>query len=275
MGSASELLVGSIAEKHSEATVNRHVTPLRDPIERPSRDIQNSTRFRTAASAASTFPVPVDRKSRAALVATPVGGWMKRGFDITVALTSILLMAPIMLIIAGLILITMGRPVFFVQKRAGFNRTIFGCFKFRTMVTDADERLARYLQHCPEAARAWAETQKLNDDPRVTWLGHILRKSSLDELPQLFNVLRGEMSCIGPRPVTVNELNTRYGITANDYARAKPGVTGMWQVNGRSATTYSRRVAYDRFYVRHWSFLLDVAILLRTIPALLKTDQTS
>ena len=200
---------------------------------------------------------------------------MKRGFDITVALTSILLMAPIMLIIAGLILITMGRPVFFVQKRAGFNRTIFGCFKFRTMVTDADERLARYLQHCPEAARAWAETQKLNDDPRVTWLGHILRKSSLDELPQLFNVLRGEMSCIGPRPVTVNELNTRYGITANDYARAKPGVTGMWQVNGRSATTYSRRVAYDRFYVRHWSFLLDVAILLRTIPALLKTDQTS
>jgi exopolysaccharide production protein ExoY len=274
MVSVSEYVANPIPEKHSEPTVNRPVMLRRDREPIPSTADGNALLHNRAVAVVQNRPVRGARLRTYALP-VPVGGWSKRAFDIAIAATSLLLMAPLMLIIAAIILVTMGRPVLFVQQRAGFNRKVFGCFKFRSMVSDADQRLARYLQHCPEAARAWAETQKLKDDPRVTWFGHILRKSSLDELPQLFNVLRGEMSCIGPRPVPLGELNARYGRTAGDYARAKPGVTGMWQVNGRSSTTYSRRVAYDRVYVRRWSMLLDMTILFRTVPALLKTDQTS
>jgi exopolysaccharide production protein ExoY len=277
MVSVSEFAANSLAEKHSESTVNRQSVSLRDRdlVERSAADGNAVLNRVGAAAKRSAHVTSIKPGAYSHPVPVPVGGWSKRAFDFFVASTTLLLMAPLMLIIAAIILVTMGRPVLFVQQRVGFNRKVFGCFKFRSMVSDADQRLARYLQHCPEAARAWAETQKLKDDPRVTWFGHILRKSSLDELPQLFNVLRGEMSCIGPRPVPVKELNARYGLTANDYARAKPGLTGMWQVSGRSSTTYSRRVAYDRVYVRRWSLLLDMNILFRTVPALMKTDQTS
>ena len=142
------------------------------------------------------------------------------------------------------------------------------------MVPDAQERLIRYLAENAEAACLWRDTQKLRNDPRITWLGHLLRKTSLDELPQLFNVLRGEMSCIGPRPVIVSELE-RYGDHAVDYAMAKPGLTGMWQVSGRSNTSYAHRVRCDRFYVRRWSFALDILILLRTIPAVMRVNDTA
>lgn len=276
MVSVSEFVANPIPEKHSESTVNRPAVLLRDREALAGPDGAAILHHR-ATAAVQKRPASVARL-RAGYprpIPAPIGGRSKRAFDIAIAATSLVLMAPLMLIIALIILVTMGRPVLFVQQRAGFNRKVFGCFKFRSMVSDADQRLARYLQHCPEAARSWAETQKLKDDPRVTWFGHILRKSSLDELPQLFNVLRGEMSCIGPRPVPLGELNARYGRMAVDYARAKPGVTGMWQVNGRSSTTYSRRVACDRIYVRRWSMLLDMTILFRTVPALLKTDQTS
>lgn len=204
----------------------------------------------------------------------PVGGRVKRAFDVTIASTTLILMAPTMILIALLIMMTMGGPVFFVQQRVGFKRRLFGCLKFRTMVTDAGDRLADYLAHNPDAARAWRETQKLKNDPRVTWLGHLLRKSSLDELPQLFNVLRGDMSCIGPRPVLQDELN-RYGDHDVDYTRAKPGLTGMWQVNGRSKSSYAHRVKCDRYYVRRWSVALDFKILFRTIPAVMKFDETA
>ncbi|WP_088347483.1 MULTISPECIES: sugar transferase [Rhodomicrobium] len=204
----------------------------------------------------------------------PIGGAAKRIFDITIAFTTLVLMAPLMLLIAALIYATTGGPVFFAQRRIGFNRATFSCYKFRTMVTDADARLKLHLATHPEAARAWQETQKLKYDPRITWLGHILRKSSLDELPQLFNVLLGQMSCIGPRPVIAEELQ-RYGEHAQDYLRAKPGLTGMWQVNGRSSTSYAHRVNCDRFYVRRWSLLLDFIILFKTIPAVLKFDETA
>jgi exopolysaccharide production protein ExoY len=206
--------------------------------------------------------------------ARPVGGALKRCFDCAIALSAIIVMSPIMIAIALLILVTMGRPVIFIQQRVGFNKSLFGCFKFRTMVADAQERLARHLAEDSEAARLWQETQKLKQDPRITWLGHILRKSSLDELPQLFNILFGDMSCIGPRPVLASELN-RYGPYAEEYAKAKPGLTGMWQVNGRSNTTYDHRVNCDRYYVRRWSLLLDVVILCRTIPAVLRTKDTA
>lgn len=204
----------------------------------------------------------------------PLGGGVKRCFDLTVALTTIILMTPTLLLVTAMIYLTMGRPIFFVQQRVGFGRKQFGCFKFRTMVTDANERLAAYLSQNPEAARMWHEKQKLTHDPRITWLGHILRKSSLDEMPQLFNVLAGHMSCIGPRPVLMDEL-MRYGPRDRLYAKARPGLTGMWQISGRSSTTYTHRVLCDCYYVRRWSLALDVAILLKTVPAVMKFNETA
>jgi exopolysaccharide production protein ExoY len=204
----------------------------------------------------------------------PIGGTLKRIFDIVIAATTLFLLAPILLTVALLIYITQGGPVFFSQKRVGFNRRTFRCFKFRTMIPDAEEKLAQYLATNEEAAVDWQKNQKLKHDPRITWLGHILRKSSLDELPQLFNVLRGEMSCIGPRPVLNEELQ-RYGIHAREYIKARPGLTGVWQVNGRSNTTYEYRVNCDRYYVRRWSFMLDIRVLFLTIPAIMKFDETA
>jgi exopolysaccharide production protein ExoY len=205
----------------------------------------------------------------------PVGGWMKRGLDITIAATTLFLMLPLLHMVTGLIYLSMGRPIFFAQRRVGFRGRSFACYKFRSMVTDADERLARHLREDPDAARRWTATQKLAEDPRITLLGRILRKSSLDELPQLINILRGDMSCIGPRPVLARELACHYGASAKAYMSARPGLSGMWQVSGRSTTSYRRRIACDRLYVSRWSMLLDLKILYRTIPTVLKTDQTS
>ena len=219
-------------------------------------------------------PVSAPRRADAGR-AKPVGGPGKRGFDIAVAVSALIVMAPLMIIVALAILATMGRPVIFIQQRVGFGGAAFGCFKFRSMVADAEERLARYLAGNGAAALAWAETQKLKHDPRITWLGHILRKTSLDELPQFFNILRGDMSCVGPRPVLASELAEHYGIHARDYAAARPGLTGMWQVSGRSNTTYAQRVNCDRFYVRRWSPALDLMILLRTLPAVLRVRETA
>ena len=139
------------------------------------------------------------------------------------------------------------------------------------MVTDAPERLRKLLESDPLAAAEWTANRKLRNDPRVTAIGAILRKSSLDELPQLFNVLRGDMSIVGPRPVTEEELD-RYSSSIGAYLACRPGITGLWQVSGRSTTTYSKRIACDTFYARNWSMALDAKILIVTIPALLVTD---
>jgi exopolysaccharide production protein ExoY len=271
MVTVSELAQSRLPNNHSEPTVNRSPFLFRNRsrAERTGRDGAPLRFVQQAVTVADGSYEIVPTGFRA-----PVGGFVKRSFDVLVAGTTLILMAPIMGIIALLILLTMGRPIMFVQERVGFNRQMFGCFKFRTMVKDASDRLALCLARDPEAARAWAETQKLPNDPRVTWLGHILRKSSLDELPQLFNILRGDMSCIGPRPVLSEELK-RYGVYARDYLKAKPGLTGMWQVNGRSATNYAHRVKCDRFYVRRWSVLLDMMILFKTIPAVMKHEETA
>jgi len=168
----------------------------------------------------------------------------------------------------------MDGSVLFVQNRVGYRGRLFRCYKFRTMGDDADEALERHLARSPVARREWAETQKLRNDPRVTPLGHLLRKSSLDELPQLWNVLRGEMSCVGPRPILESEL-VRYGPFAADYMRARPGMTGLWQVSGRNRLSYGGRVDIDTAYVRGWSMRLDFWIVPWTIPALLRFDGTS
>lgn len=204
----------------------------------------------------------------------PLGGWIKRGLDLVIAAASIIMIMPIALVIALLILVTMGRPILFGHERVGFQRKVFNCHKFRSMVRDPDAVLLRHLENNPEAAIEWNETQKLRNDPRVTFVGRMLRKSSLDELPQLFNVWRGEMSCVGPRPVVADEL-ARYGAKAALYLSTRPGMTGLWQVSGRSSVDYMRRVALDEIYVRSWSLWLDLKIILRTVFVLIKFDDAA
>jgi exopolysaccharide production protein ExoY len=201
----------------------------------------------------------------------PVGTTAKRLVDISLALSGILLLAPLLIICFVVTIITSPGPALFRHRRVGFNGKHFDCLKFRTMVTDAPERLRKLLDSDPGAAAEWAANRKLRNDPRITAIGAILRKSSLDELPQLFNVLRGEMSIVGPRPVTDDELE-RYTSSINAYLSCRPGITGLWQVSGRSTTTYNKRVACDAFYARNWSMVLDAKIIIVTIPALLLTD---
>ncbi|WP_378942527.1 sugar transferase [Mesorhizobium sp. ANAO-SY3R2] len=179
-----------------------------------------------------------------------------------------------MLVVFLLIRATIGGPAVYSHIRVGFHGKPFNCCKFRTMVANSDEVLRELLARDPEAARQWAENRKLKNDPRITFLGMILRKSSLDELPQLFNVLRGEMSCVGPRPIVADELS-RYGGFVVDYLAAKPGITGLWQVTGRSSTDYMSRVALDSHYVRNWSLRADLVILFRTIFAVMRFDDAS
>jgi exopolysaccharide production protein ExoY len=234
MVSVSEWFAGSLAEEHREPAINGGTDTLHR-VRRPAA----VTPYLTVVDAPATA-IPHAETARAMeLPDAPVGGWMKRGFDITIAATTLFLMLPIFLMVTGLVYLSMGRPIFFAQQRVGFRGRSFACYKFRSMVADADQRLARHLREDPEAARRWAATQKLADDPRITLLGCILRKSSLDELPQLFNILRGDMSCIGPRPVLARELACHYGASAKAYMSARPGLSGMWQVSGRNRSSIS------------------------------------
>lgn len=204
----------------------------------------------------------------------PLGGSSKRILDIGIAVVAIILLLPPMLLVMGLIKLTMGSPIFFSHVRIGFRGKAFHCYKLRTMVTGADKMLARHLKSDPQAAQEWRETRKLRRDPRVTFIGHLLRKSSLDEVPQLINVLRGEMSCVGPRPVTADEL-PRYGPHATEYLQTRPGVTGIWQVSGRNSLNYADRIALDSRYVRTWSLWNDLVILGRTVFAVMKFDEAA
>jgi exopolysaccharide production protein ExoY len=204
----------------------------------------------------------------------PLGGAAKRGLDILAASAALAMLLPLMGAVALVILLTEGRPIFIAHPRVGFGGRTFRCLKFRTMVRNSDDVLRRHLAENPAAARQWADVRKLTDDPRVTRVGHALRKTSLDELPQLFNILKGDMSCVGPRPVVTAEIE-RYGAHARHYLRATPGLTGLWQVSGRSSSTYRRRVVLDTLYARRWSLWLDVCLIAKTIPALLRTDETA
>jgi len=201
----------------------------------------------------------------------PIGLTSKRVIDIILALSGIVLLAPLLIICFVVTVVTSPGPALFRHRRVGFKGKHFDCLKFRTMVTDAPERLRQLLETDPVAAAEWTTCRKLRYDPRVTAIGSILRKSSLDELPQLFNVLKGDMSIVGPRPVTDEEL-VRYSDAVDAYLSCRPGITGLWQVSGRSTTTYNKRVACDTFYARRWSLSLDAKILIVTIPALLLSD---
>lgn len=201
---------------------------------------------------------------------SPTGGYLKFAMDLAIAGTALVLLAPLMVAVAVAIRFTgHGGPALYAHPRIGQGGRKFNCLKFRTMEVDGDRILERHLALNPAARQEWEATRKLTNDPRVTPLGHILRKTSIDELPQLLNVLRGEMSCVGPRPIVTAEL-PRYGIHARHYFKSRPGLTGLWQTRGRSSTDYRTRVVMDTHYVRKWSLMRDVAILAATIPAVLR-----
>jgi lipopolysaccharide/colanic/teichoic acid biosynthesis glycosyltransferase len=189
----------------------------------------------------------------------------KRGFDILGASVALLLFLPLILPIVA-ISYASGQPPIFRHRRVGQHGVFFDCLKFRTMVPNASQVLQDLLNSDRQIKEEWLRDHKLKDDPRVTRLGRFLRRTSLDELPQLWNVMLGEMSLVGPRPVVPDEL-PRYGNRVGVFLSAVPGVTGLWQVSGRNNTNYRRRVALDVCYVRSRSMLLDIFILLKTLPA--------
>lgn len=192
----------------------------------------------------------------------------KRIFDITFATIGLIATAPILLLLVIVVWIEGGQPIF-RHIRIGQGRRPFRCLKIRSMRRDAEERLVEILAADPQAAAEWAANQKLDADPRVTRIGSILRRSSLDELPQFLNVLRGEMSLVGPRPVTESEVE-RYGVFASSYAAVRPGLTGPWQVSGRNGISFAERVALDVDYARNHSLLGDAAIVAKTALSMLR-----
>lgn len=195
-------------------------------------------------------------------------GALSRLLDIVIASVALLFFLPLFALIALAIKIADPGPVFFRQRRVGLGGKTFGCWKFRSMVVDAEARLEKILVSNPVAAREWAEHQKLTDDPRITPLGNFLRRSSLDELPQLFNVLMGEMSIVGPRPIVETEA-ARYGHHFALYCLVRPGITGLWQISGRSDVHYFERVLLDVRYVSSRSMLRDIKIIMLTVPSVL------
>lgn len=188
----------------------------------------------------------------------------KETFDLAATISGGLLISPILLLLAVIVGIDNKGRIIFAHRRVGKGGKLFPCYKFQSMVPDAQKRLEEYLAENPEARKEWEESFKLTNDPRVTKLGAFLRKTSLDELPQLWNVLMGDMSLVGPRPIVTKEIE-RYGDYIREYYMVPPGITGMWQVNGRSDTTYEERVAMDTWYVRNWSVWIDLVYLFKTV----------
>lgn len=190
--------------------------------------------------------------------------WLDRGL----ALLLLVFLAPLLIATALAIVVTSRGGIFFRQRRIGRGGKEFLCYKFRTMQVDAERRLELLLQNDVRARLEWDRDQKLRNDPRITSIGQFLRRSSIDELPQLLNVLLGDMRLVGPRPIVESERH-KYGRYFRDYCSVRPGITGLWQVSGRNDVSYRRRVAYDVLYSKRRSFTVDVGILLATVPCVL------
>jgi Undecaprenyl-phosphate galactose phosphotransferase WbaP len=217
-----------------------------------------------AASAAGLAYAPeVPRKGLSAAQAR-----LKRGVDIAGALGFFTLFLPLYVTVALGVRLTSKGPVLFEQKRVGQNGRSFRFYKFRSMVVNSEEALNSFLDSDDGARSEWETYQKLQKDPRITWVGRIIRRTSLDELPQFWNVLKGDMSLVGPRPCMVDQRDL-YGAHWPAYCAVKPGITGLWQVSGRNALTYQQRVQLDSKYVQNWSLLLDLKILARTVLVVL------
>ena len=195
---------------------------------------------------------------------------LKRSFDIAFSAAALLLLSPVLLGLAVLASLD-GGPVLYADRRLGMNGTGFTCFKFRSMVVNSEALLQKYLAENPQRKMEWERFCKLRDDPRITRIGKFLRRTSMDELPQLFNVLRGDMSIVGPRPMLLSQIE-KYECDIDDYCRVRPGITGLWQVSGRNNVSFSGRAGLDSWYVRNWSLWHDFAIICKTLPAVLTRD---
>ncbi len=205
-------------------------------------------------------------------LSNPLNIFVKRCFDIVMGVLMLPFLSVPMAAIAVLIRLDSRGKAMFSQERIGKKGTLFRCYKFRTMYEDAEEKLAALLEKDQETKEKWEKHWKLSDDPRVTRIGRFLRTTSLDELPQIFNVLKGEMSLVGPRPVTQDEIDFHYKDMAELCFCVLPGITGLWQVSGRSNTSYEYRISLDSWYVRNWNLWLDVVILLKTVRIVIKRE---
>lgn len=195
---------------------------------------------------------------------------IKRIFDICFSLSALIIGSPIFIIVAACIAFSSPGKIIYSHERVGRGGRPFRCYKFRTMYTDADKRLKEILSACPELKAEWERSFKLKNDPRITRIGAFLRKTSLDELPQFWNVLKGDLSVVGPRPVIQEEIVKYFGSKASKVLSIRPGLTGPWQVSGRSdITCYAKRIELDEYYVDNQSFLLDLKLIGKTIPAML------
>jgi Undecaprenyl-phosphate galactose phosphotransferase WbaP len=195
----------------------------------------------------------------------------KRSFDISICVLAVLMVSPMFLLVGLAVKLTSPGPIFYWQRRIGRNGKEFRLWKFRTMVVDADAVLEKHLENDAFLRAEWQRDHKLRRDPRITTIGAVLRRTSLDELPQFWNILCGEMSLVGPRPIRQPEVE-KYGTIFDQYRRVTPGLTGMWQISGRNNTTYERRTQLDEYYVRNWSITLDLYILLRTLKTIILTE---
>ena len=195
--------------------------------------------------------------------------FVKTLFDFTLTAVGTVAISPLLAYIAYRIKKEDPGPIFFAHTRIGKDGKPFPCYKFRSMVVNSKEMLEKHLAENPEARAEWEREFKLKNDPRITPIGQVLRKSSLDELPQIFNVLKGEMSLVGPRPVVQEELDKYYGEAVKEYCSVKPGITGLWQVSGRSDVDYPERVAMDVEYVRTRNLWKDIVILYKTFDVVL------
>jgi undecaprenyl-phosphate galactose phosphotransferase len=205
-------------------------------------------------------------------LAKPFNIFLKKCFDVTVGSLSLLLLSVPIALLCLLIRLDSPGPSIFSQERIGRRGKPFKCYKFRSMFQDAEEKLQELIYTNENMRREWEQIYKIKEDPRITRIGKFLRMTSLDELPQLINVLKGEMSLVGPRPVTQDEIVKYYKDTAELYFSVFPGITGLWQVSGRSDTSYDYRIALDSWYVRNWNLWLDVVILLKTVKVVLKRE---
>ena len=222
-----------------------------------------------------TIPYEVISKEPSSLPAVEIirnqsrsGRTLKRIGDIVFSLLVLTLGSPIFILIAILVKLSSPGSVFYIQKRVGRNYREFGCIMFRTMYKDADDLLPNLLEKYPLMRKEFEKDFKLRQDPRITKLGRFLRRSSLDELPQFFNVLKGEMSVVGPRPIVSNEI-IKYSLFMEEVISVRPGLTGLWQVSGRNNLSYKKRVELDLFYARNRNFLLDLEIIILTLGVLL------
>ena len=205
---------------------------------------------------------------RSKIVPYTTGGRSKRIFDLVIASITLFMLLPLFVFVVLLLKLTDPGPVIFRHVRVGQGGRRFTCLKFRSMVTNSDKVLKSLLESDPVARAEWARTQRLTNDPCITTVGKFLRQSSLDELPQLINVIRGDMSLVGPRPVVPSEV-ARYGDKLGLYLQARPGITGVWRVSGRNDCGYDQRIEMDANYVRNWRLSADIVILTRTLGAVI------